>query len=51
MTYGQFKIESQKSDWGKYLFNLWIVCKAPLFPLIELFEKYQNLKPKQLTLF
>ncbi len=46
MTYGEFKCESQKTEFGRYLMKLWMAGQIPLYPAIEFFE--QNLQMKLL---
>lgn len=42
MTYKEFKIECHKSVIGELIWHLWITGKAPLYPLMELFEAGDN---------
>lgn len=39
MTYGQFKKECKKSELARLLYNIWLDRKAPLYPIIDLYNK------------
>ena len=40
MTYGKFKKESQKTELGRIIFDMWIRGEAPLVPIMNLFIKH-----------
>ena len=48
MTYGNFLKDAEKYQEAAFLKHLWFTGKAPLFPLIDLWENYKkNARPTQ----
>jgi hypothetical protein len=47
MNYGDFLKDAKKYQEAAFLLSLWFAGKDPLFPLIDLWQKYKKI-PKQI---